>query len=599
MLRRLLLPVIALLLLSPAVVGDAQAVPPAPGPAPVPVPVEDDDSEKTPTLRVSFQEGSRPTLDPHTCTDALSFRLVSLGYETLYMWVPGDKPRVAPCLAKSFPTVSEDGMTLTIKLDTTAKFHNSICFGDPRTRKIKASDVVHSFKRLSTFGDEGMFWMAAGLIEGLDKYGEQARYDMAYETTDTEVVGLSAPDDETVVIKLTRPCASFVSMLAHPAFSILPREGIDYFSGQLRTRMVGTAPYRLNAVASEDLYVFKRWDDYRGDKPAFKRITVTSSAYPDLFNGLKSGTLHESPLHEVYYDHLVRDGKLHGDYADMPAEIIDERDHGYHYLSFNMSDPVWGALDDDGRALRRAVSLAFDRQAMLLNAGWATDWNFPQRDLFPAGMEFEDVGKELDFGKTDLAEAKKLLKGSKYKGGIDPVTGAPLILKYLAIDPSGFRSDYMRLYEGFAKALKSACKALGIALDVRYIDNSSYRDSIRDAKDHVFQAGWFLDYPDPVNFLQLFWGDNAGVQDEFNNTSRYDSAEFNAGFEKLQGMTPSDENRAKRKELVGTLGAELAKDQPIIPLFHTRITKLRRTDVKWPNMPRQTFNDLRFAGILE
>lgn len=605
MLRRLLLPVFVLLVLSPAVVGDAQVAPPAPGPAPAPVPAED--AESTQTLRVAFQEGSRPTLDPHTCRDNVSFRLVSLAYETLYMWVPGPstgsgqapQPRVAPCLAKAMPVVSEDGLTLTIKLDTTAKFHNSPCFGETRTRTLKASDVIHSFKRLSTFSDEGMYWMAAGLIEGLDKYGEQARYDMAYETTDKKVAGLSAPDDETLVIKLTRPCASFVSMLAHPSFSILPREAIDHFSGQLRTRMVGTGPYRLNAVASEDLYVFKRWDDYRGDKPDFARVTLTARGYPHLFTGLKDGTLHESPLHEVYYDHLVKDGKLRGEWADMPAEIVDLPEHGYYFLAFNMSDPIWGAMDADGRALRRAVSLALKRQDLIMNAGWATDWNTPQRDLFPIGMEFEDTGKELGFGKTDEAEAKKLLNGSKYKGGIDPSTGQPLILKFMATDPTGLRRDFANLYEQFASSLRAACKSLGIALDVRYVGVGLYRDEVPTTKDHVVQAGWFLDYPDPVNYLQLFWGENAGVHEEFNNVARYESESFNKAFEELQRTVPSDENREKRQELVRTMAAELAKDQPIIPLFHQRNVTLRRTDVEWPNMPRQTFNDLRFAGIPE
>ena len=592
MLRRLLLlSVVALSLLTPAVVGDAQ-------PAPVPVPAPEE--SKTTALRVAYQDGTRATLDPHTCRDALSFRLVSLGYETLYMWVPGTEPRIVPCLAKSFPEISEDGLTVTIMLDTSAAFHKNECFGEKRTRSLKASDVVHSFKRLAVFGDEGMYWMAAGLIEGLDKYGETARYDMAYETTDTKVAGLSAPDDETVVIKLTRPCASFVSLLAHPSFSIVPKEAIDHHSGRLRARVVGTGPYRLNAVASETLYVFKRWDDYRGEAAGFDRITFTTRSYwTEFVSGLNEGKFHEMPLWENYYDRVVKDGELTAEFKDTPAEVVDELEHGYYYLAFNMTDPVWGTLDDDGRALRRALSLAYDRAQMLVDAGWSNQWNFPQRELFPNGMEFEGAGKELAFGKTDFAEAKKVLAGSKYKDGIDPSTGDALTLSYRAIDPSGLRSDFQRLYEQFADSLRNACKHLGIKLEVRYIDIATYRDSVVDADEHLFQAGWFLDYPDPVNFLQLFWGENAGVQEEFNNMARYDSPVFDKAFEELQATLPSDENRPRRKELVSTLAAELAKDQPIIPLFHQRNTKLRRTDVDWPTMPRQTFNDLRFAGLPE
>lgn len=596
MLRRLLLPVFALIVLSPAVVGDAQVAPPAPGPAPAPVPAED--AESTQTLRVAFQEGSRPRLDPHACTDAVSFRLISLAYETLYMWEPSGSPRVSPCLARSFPEVSDDGLTVTIKLDTSATFHNSNCFGEQRTRSLKASDVVHSFKRLAVFSSDNLFWMAGGLIAGLDEYGAWARNNMEYETTDRAVEGLRAPDDETLVIKLTRPYGPLITLLAHPAFSVLPKEAMDFYSGQLRTRMVGTGPYRLNAVASEQLYVFKRWDGYRGDAPDFDRITVAASGYPHLFTGLRDGRLHESPLHQVYFNTVTRAGELRPEYA-ANAELIEHLEHGYYFLAFNMSDATWGALDDDGRALRQAVSMAFDRAALVAKSGWDEGWAFPQTELFPHGMEFEEQGQGLDFGKTDAAAAKKLLDGTRYKGGIDPSTGAPLILKYLAFDRSMFREDFRRMYDAFEGTLRAACRELGIALSVRYADSDEYADAAAQGRDHLFQAGWFLDYPDASNFLQLFWGANIGVPYEFANHARYDSAEFNDKYESLMKLAPVEENRAKRKELVGAMARELAKDQPIIPLYHQRFTSIRRTDIDWPIMPRQTFNDLRFAGVKE
>ena len=177
--------------------------------------------------------------------------------------------------------------------------------------------------------------------------------------------------------------------------------------------------------------------------------------------------------------------------------------------------------------------------------------------------------------------------------------------KLVTVGESAGRDEFVDVTRDVWRIDAESAKRVGhpapfpVELPRRLIDLYTYRDDIVEAKEQIFQAGWFLDYPDPVNFLQLFWGDNAGVHEEFNNTARYDSPDFNKVYEQLQAMQPADENRAKRKELVGALAQELAKDQPTIPLFHERNTILRRTDIKWPSMPRQTFNDLRFAGKQE
>ncbi|MCB9893802.1 MAG: hypothetical protein H6839_05115 [Planctomycetes bacterium] len=556
----------------------------APAPAPVPAP----EAADADALRIAYPSNESPSLDPHAIRDPLSFRIVATVYETLYMYAPGSEARIVPCLAKDFPQTSEDGLTVTIKLDTSAKFHPSACFGDARTRALKASDVVHSFKRLAVYGDNGMYWMAHGLIKGLDDYATKARYNMQYETSDTEVEGLKASDDQTLVITLTRPYAPLVSLLAHPSFSVLPREAIDTYAGELRTRAVGTGPYRLNAVADEQLYVFKRWADFRGEKPAFERVTFTvRSFWNEFMQGYKSGELHEMPLWPAYYDRVAKDGKPAGELADTETEIITQDEHGYYFLSFNMDDPVWGAMDEDGRALRRAVSLCMDRDDLLVNAGWDTRWASAQAGVFPTGMEFQDTGSELEFGAFDTKLAKKLLDGSKYKGGLDPATGKSLKLSFLTSDVS--------FYDQIVNGLRDGLKTLGIKLDAKYVDGSEYRDIVNKSEEQLFTAGWFLDYPDPENFLQLFWSENAANSQEFNNTARYRSDEFDKLFLEYERLTPNDQNQPRRRELTAAMAREIAKDQPIIPLVRRREAYLRTSSVTWPSMPRQTYNDIRFV----
>jgi ABC-type transport system substrate-binding protein len=537
------------------------------------------------TLRISYPSNDTPSLDPHQVRDPLSFRLVGTAYETLYMYGPTG---VVPCLAKDFPAVSDDGLTLTIKLDTEAKFHSSACFPDKKGRKLLASDVVHSFKRLAACGDQGMYWMAEGLIDGLDTYGDKARFEMEYGANDTEVAGLKAADDSTLVIKLTRPCGALVTMLAHPCFSVVAREAMDHYGSMLISRAVGTGPYRLNAVAEDRLYVFKRWDDYRGEKAAYDRVTFTQRTYWNEFlDDYTGGTLHEMPMWPAYYDRVALDGQPAGVLKGTATEIVEQADHGYYFLAFNMDDTIWGAMDADGRALRRAVALCLDRETALSNAKWTLRWNEAQADLFPAGLEFEEAGQNLGYGKFDADLAKKTLDGCKYKGGVDPATGKALTLK--------FTFPQVDLYTEIANSLREGLEPLGIKLQVSYADNDSYRDDLTTAEEHLFVSGWFLDYADPFNFLQLFASANAATGSEFNNTARYRSEAFDKLFAEYETLQATGKNRAKRGELVAAMAAEIAKDQPTIPVCRRRAAKVRSTKVDWPIVPRQSFHDIRFT----
>lgn len=433
-----------------------------------------------------------------------------------------------------------------------------------------------------------MYWMAEGLVEGLDEYGDSAGINLDYGTNDTVVAGLKAPDDSTLVIKLTRPHAPLVTLLAHPCFSVIAREAMDHYGGMLTTREVGTGPYRLNAIAEGQLYVFKRWDDYRGEKAAFPRVTFTQRTYWNEFlDGYTDGTLDEIPMWPAYYDRVAKDGQPAGLLKGTPTEIIEQADQGYYFVSFNMDDPIWGALDEDGRALRRAVSLCLDRATLLSNAGWAEHWNEPQTALLPAGLEFEGIDEASAYGKFDDKLAKQTLDGCKYKGGLDPATGEALTLSFCFP-----QADF---YSEIASALREGLRPLGIKLKVNHADDETYRDDVTTSEDQLFVAGWFLDYPDPFNFLQLFWSGNAATVKEFNNTARYRSAAFDKLFAEYEKLQPTDANRAKRGELVKAMAAEIGKDQPTIPISRRRVAKVRSTTIQWPDTPRQSFHDIRFT----
>ncbi len=565
----------------------AQAVVPPPPPAPVAPAAAAEVTAEVPTLRLPLGFGSG-SLDPHSARDPMAFGLCAAVFDTLYSYGPGPEPLIVPSLAKAMPKVSPDGLTWTIKLRTDAKFHNNTAlFGEERTRALNAADVVNSIKRFAIKGpDLGMYWLINGIIKGLDAYGEKGRRNMQVETDEEEVEGLAATGDSTLVFKLTRPFGGLLTVLAHPCTSIVATEAIDTYGDGLRMRPIGTGPYRLNAIAPGRLVILKRFEDYWGEKPQYQRIVFSDAADIELastrFGDGKLDRLEN--LSESELELLQPRGKSGPQLRK--AGVIPEwtEEAGQYFMVFNMEDTVWGALDDDGRLLRKAVSLALDRALIIKEGGFTDKWARPALEGLPVGCEFADLAQKHSLGALDAKAAKETLDKSKYKGGINPATGAALTLEVTLANNLFNRA--------LVKALQEGLKPLGIAATARYV-RGDYRNVVRTDSGQAFFGGWFLDSPDPQNFLQLLYGPNVGLSEEFCNTARYQSEAFDKLYKEFEGVLPAPENQARRRDLVDKMLAQLAQDQPYVPLIVRKLAQVRSKRIAWVNEPRATYNELR------
>src|SRR4051794_30637058 len=140
---------------------------------------------------------------------------------------------VMPCLAESWK-ISPNGKTYTFKLRHDVKWSDGV--------PLKAKDFVYSWKRLISpvtaasyayflFDIEGAEWYYKGIVK------------------DFNAVGIKAPDDYTLVIKLARPVAHWIYI---PSFWVtFPlRQDIVEKYGEAWTkpgRMVTLGPFTLAA----------------------------------------------------------------------------------------------------------------------------------------------------------------------------------------------------------------------------------------------------------------------------------------------------------------------------------------------------------------
>lgn len=150
------------------------------------------------------------TLDPYDANDTLSQAVAKSFYQGLFGL---DKEmKLKNVLAESY-TVSDDGLTYTLKLRQGVKFQDGTDFN---------ADAVK-----------------ANLDRASNPENRLKRYNLYKNIDKTEVI-----DPSTVNITLKQPFSAFINILAHPATAMISPAALEKYGKKIGFHPVGTGPYQ-------------------------------------------------------------------------------------------------------------------------------------------------------------------------------------------------------------------------------------------------------------------------------------------------------------------------------------------------------------------
>ena len=150
-------------------------------------------------------------LDPGYSYYQLDFIYLQAVQRFVISYKPDDLAKASPDLAEEYPTVSEDGKTVTVKLK------KGIKFSPPVNREVEAKDVKYAIERcfLPQVGNgySNLYWAD---VVGKDEYVDGKA---------DEVRGLTTPDKYTLVMKFSRATGAVAAQaLALPCSAPVPKE---------------------------------------------------------------------------------------------------------------------------------------------------------------------------------------------------------------------------------------------------------------------------------------------------------------------------------------------------------------------------------------
>ena len=431
------------------------------------------------------------------------------------------------------------------------------------TRELIAEDYVYQIKRLANPQlNSPIASIMSRYIVGFDSYNPGSTSDHAHwvDLREHDLAGVKIVNKYQYEIRLKGKYQQFMFWLAMPFFAPIPWEADQFYHqpGFLENNItldwvpIGTGPYLLETNSPNRQMILSKNPNFHPEYAADGRLlphvdkvilSLEKESIP-LWTKFLQGYYDQSGISSDTFDQAIRLGDggnvfLTDDMKEKGIFLDTEIAPSIFYLGFNMLDTVIGATSENNKKLRQALSIAINMEeyiAIFLN-GCAQVAQGP----IPSGIFGYQEGeaginpivyewKQGVAQRRSLVEAKKLLSEAGYPEGKDSKTGEPLVLNM------SLMSDDHTDEQALDTWLKEQFSQLGIELRVEATQYNRFQDKMQKGNAQLFFWGWNADYPDPENFLFLFYSKNSMTQYGGQNTSNYNNPDYDALFLKMRDM---------------------------------------------------------------
>ena len=419
------------------------------------------------------------------------------------------------CLAESWD-ISEDGRTYTFHI------RPNVLFSDGE--KCDANAILANFN---------------AILENRERHTWLEMMNL--------LVGVSAPDENTFVIEMSEPYYPMLTELGciRPFAMISPSCMINGSTKDGVNGHIGTGPYVLTDFVTDEYAVFERNENYWGEAPAIRKITV--KVIPD--NQTRIMALESGEIDLIFGKNMI-DADAISQYLDSDKFTVGLSDPpSTRHIVMNTTREILG-----DPAVRKALQHATDRQT--ISDGIFYGLEQPADTLYATTVPYCNVGlKPYEYSTETAAQ---ILDEAGWVLGSDKMRAKDG--KQLALDLL-YNSDSVT-EKTIAEYLQSEYLKLGISMTIHGEEEQSYRDNMKAGNfDMVFNICWGMPY-DPQSSLAAMrapvYGDYAAQQ------GLEDKAEIDEAITKI--LTSTDE--AERQELYKSVLTNLHEDAMYLPLTY-------------------------------
>lgn len=442
---------------------------------------------------VAAISGEPDQLDPHQTSAYASFQVLENVFDTLVE--PGEDLQMQPALAESWET-SEDGLTWTFDLRDDVTWHNG--------RDLVAEDVVYSYNRI------------------IDE--ELAN---AYRFESVESV--TAPDPDTVEIKLSRPTPNLLANIgAFKGMAIVAKENVE--DGSIARNPIGTGAFEFDSYSPGDRLQLVRNEEYWGGDVPLDGVEFRFISEPTVaLTNLQGGQVHWTDNLPPQQVESLRDSD--------ELEVTTVASNDYWYFAANQAREPF----DDPR-VRQAMAYAIDREQITEAALFGL--GAPNQTAIP-----EESAWHTDYApyERDVEKAKQLLE----EAGVEDLSVDFMVT-----------NEYPETVTA-AQVIQSQLKDVGIEVNIRTLDFAAWLDQQAQGNFDAFLLGWLgnLD-PDDYYYAQHHTGANFNFQ-------KYSNPEVDRALDAARAETDPE----ARKELYEQAVKQIVDEASYVYLYNPEVVQ--------------------------
>lgn len=460
--------------------------------------------------------------------------------------------QIVPLLAKRWE-ILDNGLRYKFILRSDVFFHEHAIWQGPPP-KLTAHDVVYSFTRICNpkTASPGL-WIFQDKIQGFSAY---------YQGKENIISGFRADNDTTFIIELVKPFPPLLSLLAMPYAYIVPKAAVEKFGKDFRINPIGTGPFCFKYWEESRQLILLRNEHYF-EVEQNQRLPYLS-AIEVRFIPSRLTAFHEFCRGNFDFhnglDPSFKDELLSSNGEIQPAfknrfQITISPQLNTEYLAILQNDTSKNT-ELQNVLVRKAISYSIDREGIvryLLN-GIGTP---AHAGFLPLGMPGFDSSTVVGY-RYNPEKSKELLQEAGYPEG-----------KGLPVFPIATNPNYLAMAEFIQRNLAD----IGIRTTINLLESATLREQLGKQQVPMWRASWIADYPDPENYLALFYSPNFAPKGP--NTTHFKDPNLDSLYQQALNETSFE----KRIKLYQQQEKIIIENCPAIFLYYDKILRLTQPNI--------------------